>query len=62
MNNSNSNGAKRRSLVLEYDPADPAVALAYFESKMGFGTDPSDSDLAALTLELVQEIEARGLP
>ena len=28
----------------------------------GFGTDPSDSDLAALTLELVQEIEARGLP
>jgi acetyl esterase/lipase len=28
----------------------------------GFGTDPSDSDLAAMTLELVQEIEARGLP
>jgi len=28
----------------------------------GFGTDPADSDLAALTLELVQEIEARGLP
>jgi acetyl esterase/lipase len=28
----------------------------------GLGTDPSDSDLAALTLELVQEIEARGLP
>jgi rhodanese-related sulfurtransferase len=42
MNNLNSNGAKPRSLVLEYDPADPAVALAYFESKMGFGTDPSD--------------------
>ena len=27
-----------------------------------FATDPSDSDLAVLTLELVQEIEARGLP
>ncbi|HEY4985655.1 MAG TPA: carboxylesterase family protein [Bradyrhizobium sp.] len=28
----------------------------------GFGPDPSDSGLAQLTLELVQEIEARGLP
>jgi acetyl esterase/lipase len=28
----------------------------------GFGPDPSDSGLAELTLELVQEIEARGLP
>jgi acetyl esterase/lipase len=28
----------------------------------GFGTDPSDDGLAAMTLELVQEIEARGLP
>jgi acetyl esterase/lipase len=28
----------------------------------GFGPDPSDSSLAELTLEMVQEIEARGLP
>lgn len=28
----------------------------------GFGTDPTGSGLAELTLELVQEIEARGLP
>jgi acetyl esterase/lipase len=28
----------------------------------GFGTDPTSNGLAELTLELVQEIEARGLP
>jgi len=28
----------------------------------GFGPDPSDNGLAELTLELMQEIEARGLP
>jgi len=28
----------------------------------GFGPDSSDNGLVELTLELVQEIEARGLP
>jgi hypothetical protein len=28
----------------------------------GFGPDPPRSGVAELTLELVQEIEARGLP
>lgn len=40
--NKSANGSKPRSLVLEFQPDDPTLATAHFESKLGFGTDPSD--------------------
>ena len=40
--NNDANGSKPRSLVLEFQPDDSEAALAHFQSRLAFGTDPSD--------------------
>jgi len=55
-------GEQLRQLLCNSVAHCPRTRVLKDRRASGFGPEPSDSGLADLTLELVQEIEARGLP